>query len=377
VNETSSRRAHFHPRQSFLTFGAPMIGAEEVAEVLDTLKSGQIGFGPKCLRFEADFARYLGRSHHEAVSVSSYSAALHLALVGADIGTGDEVITTPLTLPATVSAIELVGATPVFVDVDPGTHNLGPAAIEAAVTARTAAVILAHMAGRPCDMTMLVKIADRAGLEIIEDASHAIEARHRGRPVGSDSEFATFSFSANNTLTTAEGGMVVTNDHAAAERLRRLRQHGYSCSLTDLEASLGLHQLARLERSLAVRERHWRRYDEGLAANPWLDTPAPVPPGDRHARHRYTVRVRDDSPVSRDQLIDELHHRQIGTGTDLQPVHLRPHFQTRYGHRPGAFPVAEQLARSTLALPLSAGISSADVDYVVDAVNYVCATVAS
>jgi dTDP-4-amino-4,6-dideoxygalactose transaminase len=380
------------PRADYLTFGAPLIGEEEIAEVVDTLRSGWIGFGPKCLRFESAFAAYLGREPWEAVSVSSCTAALHLSLVAAGVGPGDEVITTPLTFAATVNAIEMVGARPVFVDVDMDTQNIDVDAVAAAVSTRTRAIIPVHMAGRACEMDKIREIAVRHGIVVIEDAAHAVEARHHGRPTGAASPFAAFSFYATKNLTTGEGGMILTDDAIVADRLRRLRLHGLShdawarysstgfrqyevhepgfkYNLTDLQASLGLHQLGRLERNLDVRTRHWQHYDDALGSFPWLTLPTVPHAPDRHARHLYTVRVTADSPVSRDDLVVALHSRNVGTGIHFRPVHLHPYFRGRYGFQPGALPIAEEIGRTTLSLPLSARLSAADIDYVVEAIE--------
>ncbi|HEV2954297.1 MAG TPA: DegT/DnrJ/EryC1/StrS family aminotransferase, partial [Candidatus Dormibacteraeota bacterium] len=213
-------------RRDFLTFGSPLIGEEEIAEVVDTLRSGWIGFGPKCVRFEESFARYVGAAN--AVSLSSCTAALHLALVASQIGPGDEVITTPLTFSATVNAIELVGARPVFVDVDPITHNMDPGLVELAITSQTKAILPVHMEGRPCDMDRIGRIASEHGLTVIEDAAHAVEAAWNGRKIGSISHFTAFSFYATKNLTTGEGGMLTTEDPEVADRVRMLRLHGIS-----------------------------------------------------------------------------------------------------------------------------------------------------
>ncbi len=382
-------------RSEFLVFGAPLIGEEEIAEVVDTLRSGWIGFGPKCLQFEQKFATY-AKSRH-AIALNSCTAGLHLALVAAGIGTGDEVITTTLTFAATANVIEHVGARPVFVDVDPVTQNIDPEKIEAAITPRTRAVIPVHMYGRPCDMDAISAIARRHALIIIEDAAHAVEAAWNGQKVGSISDFAAFSFYATKNMTTAEGGMLTTNDDEYADSLRVLRLHGISkdawkrysaegfrpydtvvpgfkYNMTDIQASLGLHQLARLEENLAVREEIWSLYDEAFEGLDPIETPALAGAQERHARHLYTILLKESAlTIDRYRFLDELMRRNIGAGVHFIPVHLHGYYQDRYGLPEGSFPIAEDIGRRTVSLPLSAALTRADVEDVIGAVTDIVA----
>lgn len=378
-------------RDEFLIFGAPYIGEAEIDEVVDTLRSGWIGFGPKCLRLEELFGSYVQARH--AISLGSCTAGLHLALVAAGIRPGDEVITTPLTFASTVNVIEHVGGHPVFVDVDRRTQNIDPARIEAAITPRTRAIIPVHMAGRPCDMDAISAIAERRGLIVIEDAAHAVEAAWRDRKIGGISHFTAFSFYATKNLTTAEGGMLTTNDDAMAERLRVLRLHGiskdawkrysdegfspyetvepgYKYNLTDLQASLGIHQLARIEDNLRVREHHWRTYDQAFAGLPGIETPEPPQPEERHARHLYTILVQPDRlRVGRDEFINALKAEGIGAGIHFTPIHLHAYYRHRYDFHPGMFPNAEEIGSRTISLPFSARITDQEAGDVVEAVK--------
>lgn len=380
-------------REQFLVFGAPFIGEEEIAEVTDTLRSGWIGFGPKCLRFEEQFAGYVHA--REAISVGSCTAGLHLALIAGGVGPDDEVITTPLTFAATANVIEHVGARPVFVDVDRATQNIDPNRIEAAITPRTRAIMPVHMAGRACDMDAIGAIAERNGLTVIEDAAHAIEAWWRDRKIGSISPFTVFSFYATKNLTTAEGGMLTTDDPAIAERLRLIRLHGishdawkrysasgfvpyetiepgYKYNLTDLQASLGLHQLARIEDNLAVRERHWSTYDRVFAELDSVETPAPIQPKEGHARHLYTILLRPDRlDIDRGQFLEALRAENIGTGIHFTAVHLHAYYRHKYDYRLGDFPNAEEIGSRTVSLPLSAKLTDSDVHDVTAAVRKV------
>jgi dTDP-4-amino-4,6-dideoxygalactose transaminase len=381
-------------RPDFLVFGRPLIGEDEIDEVVDTLRSGWIGFGPKAIRFEEDFAAYTQAPH--ALSVNSATAALHLALIAANIGPGDEVITTTLTFCATANVITHVGATPVFVDVDERTQNIDVSQLERAITPRSKAIIPVHMCGWPCDMDAIGEIATRHGLTIIEDAAHATETWYRGKKVGSISPFTAFSFYATKNLTTSEGGMLTIADDAAHSRLKSMRLHGldkdawkryspggflpyettepgYKYNMTDLQASLGLHQLARLERNLITRQEIWASYDAAFADLDCVSTPAVHDTADtRHARHLYTLRLRPDAlTCSRNEFVQALGAENIGTGIHFIPVHLHRWYREHIGTKRGDFPVAEAIGDTTVSLPLSASMDENDVFDVITAVKKV------
>jgi dTDP-4-amino-4,6-dideoxygalactose transaminase len=359
--------------------------------VVETLRSGWIGTGPRTQRFEEQFADYVGAEH--AVAVSSGTAALHLSLLAAGIGAGDEVITTPMTFAATANAIVHSGARPVFADVDPATGNLDPSRVEAAITDRTAAVLPVHLGGRPCDMDAFTELARVHDLLLVEDAAHAVGAQAGPTRIGAIGAASCFSFYVTKNLVTGEGGMVTTGDAELAGRIRRLCLHGmdrdawqrfsvhsfdhyevvepgFKSNMTDLQAALGIHQLAKVDRGLARRREIWAAYDAGLAGLP-LELPAPEAPGTVHARHLYSVLVQPAR--SRDEVIEELIERRIGTGVHYRPVHLHPWYRERFGHREGDFPNAEAIGRATLSLPLSPALSDADVADVVEAITAVLA----
>ena len=345
-------------RPEFLVFGAPRIGEEEIAEVVDTLRSGWIGFGPKCIRFENEFAEYTRAPH--ALSLNSATAALHLALIAAGVGEGDEVITTPLTFCATANVIAHVGARPVFVDVDERTQNIDPQRIARAITPRTKAIMPVHMCGWPCEMDAIGEIAERHGLVVIEDAAHAVEAWHRGRKIGSISPFTAFSFYATKNMTTAEGGMLTVRDPMPYDRLRALRLHGldkdawkrytpgaflpyetlepgYKYNMTDVQASLGLHQLARLESNLRVRQEIWNVYDGAFEGVDGLRTPGLRDSSHtRHARHLYTLRLDfgGSLDVTRARFLEALAAENVGSGIHFIPVHLHQLVREESGHAP-------------------------------------------
>jgi dTDP-4-amino-4,6-dideoxygalactose transaminase len=375
--------------EGFITFGSPIIDAEAVAAVTRTLESCWIGTGPRVHELEREFARYVGATH--ALATSSCTAALHLAMVATGIGPGDEVITTPMTFCATANSIVHTGATPVFADCRRDTMNIDPAAVEAAVTPRTKAIIPVHFAGRPVDMEAILAIAKRHGLLVIEDAAHAIESATRGRKVGSIGDVTCFSFYVTKNMTTGEGGMVTTDNPELAARIKSYGLHGMSAdawsrfsdkgfkhydvvfagfkyNLTDLAASLGLAQLPRLAEWLERRNAVWARYDEAFADLP-VTRPAPAEPDTVHARHLYTLLVDDDARVTRDGFLEEMQRRRIGTGVHYRALHVHPYYRDRWGYKPGDFPNAHAIGERTASLPLSPKLDDGDVDRVIRAVH--------
>ena len=377
----------------FLPFALPEIGEEEIAEVVDTLRSGWVTTGPKARRFEEAFAAYLGDAGLHCVAVNSATAGLHLALEALGLGPGDEVITTTHTFTATAEVVRYLGADVVLVDIDPATLNLDPAAVEAAITPRTKALIPVHYAGLAADMPALTAIARRHGLKIVEDAAHALPTTSGGRLVGTlDSDVTVFSFYANKTITTGEGGMLVTRNEALAKRARVMRLHGidrdafdrftaqrpswhyeivapgFKYNLTDIAAALGLHQLKRADAFQQRREALAARYDAALAGLPVI-LPPRAPAGERHAWHLYVLRLRDDAPIGRDALIDRLYAAGIGCSVHYIPLHLHPYWRERYDLRPERFPHSQHAFEAMLSLPLYTRMSEADVDRVVAALH--------
>jgi dTDP-4-amino-4,6-dideoxygalactose transaminase len=381
-------------RDTFLVFGRPSIQEPEIQEVVATLRSGWLGTGPKTHAFEESFRQYVGCRH--AVAVNSCTAALHLALDALGIGAGDEVITTPMTFVATANVILHVGATPVFVDIDPRTMNIDPDAIEAATTPRTKAIIPVHMAGRPCQMDRIIEIARAHDLYVIEDAAHAVGASIRGRRVGSIGDITCFSFYATKNLVTGEGGMVTTDNAMWAERIRIRSLHGltadawkrysaagyqpyealypgYKYNMTDLQASLGIHQLARLEANMKARQRIFDMYDEAFSELALLSTPV-RDEGIVHACHLYTILLRLEAMrMHRDEFLAALKAENIGTGVHFHAIHLHKYYRERFGYSRGDFPHAEEISDRTLSLPLSPDMTENDVTDVVHAVRKVLA----
>ena len=371
-------------------FAPPNIGPAEIAEVVAALESGWLSTGPRVRAFEEAFARYTGAPF--AIALNSCTAALHLSLLATGVGQGDEVVTTPLTFCATANVIVHAGAAPVFADVDAVTMNLDPAAAAAAVTTRTRAIIPVHFAGRPVDVAAFEQLARRGHLTVIEDAAHCVEGvAADGRKIGAIADFTCFSFYATKTLTTGEGGMVTTHDARAAETIRMASLHGmdrnawsryapgatphydvvmpgFKYNMMDLQAAIGLHQLAGIDARLALRTALCARYEAGLAGLP-LRLPAPGAAGTVHARHLYPVLVDPSADVTRDELHARLRDRGITASVHFRALHLHPFYQERFGLRRGMFPVAEAISDTTLSLPLSSALSTADVDRVIEAMH--------
>ncbi|MGN6756981.1 MAG: DegT/DnrJ/EryC1/StrS family aminotransferase [Thermomicrobiales bacterium] len=384
-------------RSEFLVFGKPRIEEDEIAEVVATLRSGWIGMGPRTLQLERDFAAYTGAKH--AIAVNSCTAALHLALIAAGVGPGDEVITTPLTFAATANVVTHLGATPVFADINRRTQNIDTARVAEKLTPRTKAIIPVHMLGRPADLDPLLALAREHGLAIVEDAAHAVETVYRGRHVGTIGNFTAFSFYANKNVTTGEGGMLTTDDDAAADRIRTLRLHGISkdawkryssegfspyeliepgfkYNMLDLTAALGIHQLRRVEENWQIRARYVALYNEAFAELAGISVPAlePLGPGDRHAWHLYPVLLDlDRLTLDRNGFIDALQARNIGTGIHYTALHLQRYYRERFGMKRGDYPEAEWVSDRTVSLPLSPAMTEDDVEDVIAAVSDVLA----
>jgi perosamine synthetase len=347
----------------------PLIGEEEKNAVLEVLDSGVLAQGPRVAEFEHDFAEMCGTGY--AVATSSGTTALHIALLAHGIGPGDEVITTPFTFIATANSVLFTGASPVFADIDPVTFNIEPAAIEAAVTPRTRALIPVHLFGLPADMDAIMAIAEKHNLVVIEDACQAHGAEYQGRRAGS---FGTGAFSLYPTknMTSAEGGMITTNDASLADRCRVIRQHGmhrryyhdelgFNFRMSDVHAAIGLAQLRKLDQFNAARIANARFLSDNLAG---VTTPT-IPPGCKHVFHQYTIRVPDGQ---RDALAEFLRQRDVGSGV-YYPVPI--HKQACYADSgpDQHFPMAETAAEEVLSLPVHPALSPTDLQTIVDSVR--------
>ena len=381
-------------RTTFLPFHQPSMGPEEEAEVLDTLRSGWLTTGSKTQRFEADFARYLGASH--ALGVTSCTAAMHLGLIALGVGPGDEVITSPITFPATANVIVHVGATPVFVDVEPNTLNMDVQQLEGHITPRTRAIMPVHFAGHPCQMDALMDIARAHRLAVVEDCAHAIESTLHGRHMGTWGDVGAFSFYPTKSMTTGEGGMLVTGSPGLAERIEVLRLHGISrdawkrygregfrhwetlsagfkYNMYDLQAALGLAQLPKLDGFWTRRRAIALAYDAALAPMPEIGRLG-ILDAVRPAYHLYVVILRiEELSRSRDEILNALQKENIGIGVHFRALHLQPFYRDSFGFQPGQLPVAEHATDRILSLPLYPAMTDGDVADTIAAVTKVIA----
>jgi dTDP-4-amino-4,6-dideoxygalactose transaminase len=373
----------------FVKFSPPAIGEDEIAEVVDSLRSGWITTGPKTRRFEMAFADRVGAP--AALGLSSCTAALHTALVALGVGPGDEVITTPLTFCASVNVIVHLGARPVLADVSPDTLNIDPEAIAAAVTPRTRAILVVHYAGHPADLGAIRALASARGLALVEDAAHAFPAAYRGEPIGSGSNPVAFSFYATKNLTTGEGGML-TGDPALIERGRVISLHGmnrdawrrydaggnwyyevteagFKYNMTDIQAGLGLAQLRRIGTLQRRRREIAAAYTLAFGPSDALETPVERPDVE-HAWHLYPLRLRLGTlRIDRARFIQELTERGIGTSVHFIPIHVHPYYRDRYGFTPEDFPVAFANYERLISLPLHPAMSDDDVAADIEAVQ--------
>jgi len=375
-------------RDTFLPFSPPLIEDEEINEVVDTLKSDWITTGPKTKKFEEEFKNYFNAP--SALALNSCTAALHTALVTLGIGAGDEVITTPMTFCASVNVIEHVGARPILVDVEPDTLNIDPNKIENAITSKTKAILPVHYSGHPVELDYIYDIAKKYNLFVIEDAAHAISAKYKGRYIGSSSNPVCFSFYATKNLTTAEGGML-TGDPEFIEKARIISLHGmskdawkryskegswyyevvfpgYKYNMTDIQASIGLWQLKKIERFQKRRKEIVRMYNDSFSKEEALEIPVERPYVE-HAWHLYVLRLNlQVLKIDRNQFIEELRIRNIGTSVHFIPIHLHPYYRDKYGFKPNDFPVAYENYLKIISLPLYPRMSNEDVYDVIEAV---------
>ena len=377
---------------SFIPFALPDIGQEEIERVVNCMQSGWLTTGPATKEFEQNFSTYLG-TDPQTVSVNSATSGLLLAMEALGIGAGDEVITTPYTFSSTAMMVVQLGAKPVFVDVDPVTLNIDVTKIEAAITERTKAILPVHFAGLSCDLQVIRAIADRHGLKVIDDAAHALPTRYRGQLIGATPyvDATVFSFYATKTITTGEGGMIATASKEVAERCRIMRLHGisrdafdryispevkwyyeivaagYKCNLTDIASSIGIEQLKKSDRFQQRREEISNIYRAAFKDLPVI-LPATAPEGDMHAWHLFTLRLRDDAPLSRDEFIARMHKEfQIGCSVHFIPLHLHPFWRDSFHLKADDYPCAVDAYQRVVSLPIYTKMSSKEVDAVVAA----------
>jgi len=387
-------------RAEFLPFTRPMVGPEEIAEMVDSIESGWITTGPKAARFEQALQEYNGVRHCLAMNSATTAQEITMQVLG--LRPGDEVITTAMTWVSTLSTIVLQGGVPVLVDIDPATLNLDPARLEAAITPRTRGIIPVHLTGLPAPMEAIWKIAEAHGLWVVEDAAQAMGARYRGRRIGSDprSVFTVYSFHPNKNMTTGEGGAIACHDDQALGRIQRLRFHGIErdawkrfgkdgsphfdvleparkANFMDLQAAMGLHQIKKLDAFNARREQLFRRYFELLGDLDALLLPSAGDAEHGHCFHLFVARIRPErAGMDRDSFVARLKEENIGTGIHYRPVHLHSFYRDFYAERPHALPAeglphTEWSGERLLSLPLWPGLTEADQDQVAAAIRYV------
>jgi len=378
-------------KEKYIIFGSPRIDEEEIQEVVETLRSGWIGTGPKVKKFEEMIQNYLNAKN--AVALNSCTAALHLSMLATGIKEGDEVITTPMTFAATANSIAHTGAKPVFVDIKKETMNIDPRKIEDAITEKTKAIMPVHFAGRPCEMDYINNLANKYGLIVIEDAAHALGAEYKGKKIGSLGNPTCFSFYVTKNITTIEGGMVTTDDEVFANKIKILGLHGMSkdawkrfsdegykhyfvnyrgfkYNMTDVQASLGIHQLPKIDQWHNIRTEIWNRYNKAFKDLPVI-LPAPEEEDTKHAKHIYNLILKTEELIKdRDWILDSLHREGIGGGVHYTSLHLHPIYR-RMGYKPGHFPNTEYIGDRTLTLPLSAKLNEQDVEDIISAVTKV------
>ena len=377
---------------SFIPFSTPEIDDSEINEVIDTLRSGWITTGPKVKQFESDFQDFIG-SGVEAVAVNSATAGLHLALEALGVGEGDEVILPSLTFTATAVVVRYLNADIKFLDVDPLTLNINIDHIRSAVTSRTKVIIVVHYAGLSCDMDKILSLADELNLKVVEDAAHALPTTYKGRTIGSlQSDATVFSFYANKTMTTGEGGMVVARDIDLIKRIKIMRLHGidrdaftrfqskkpkwyyevvapgFKYNMTDIAAAIGIHQLKKLPKFLERRQYLVKRYLNKLADLP-LTLPLDDMNGGSHSWHLFIIRIKIDAKMNRDDLIQFLSDQGIGTSVHYVPLHRQPYWCNKYNLTNNMFPATDQAYLSMISIPLYTAMTDEQQDRVIKALH--------
>lgn len=378
-------------KSDFIPFAFPEIGTEEIDEVSKVLLSGWLTTGPKTNQFEKDFAEYIGAPF--ALAVNSATAGLHLALEAIAIGPGDQVITTPFTFTATAEVIRYLGADPVFVDIDPNTFNFDPDGVEAAINPKTRAILPVHFAGQACEMDKIMNIARHKGIKVVEDAAHALPCTYNGRNIGTYGDGTVFSFYVTKSLATGEGGMVTTESKEIFQRVKTMRLHGinrdvwdrytsrkpnwyyevvapgFKYNMTDLIGAIGIQQLRKVNRFQRRREEIASQYTAGFSDLP-LRTPCVVRPDDIHAWHLYVIQLElEKINISRDEFIEKMSERGIGTSVHFIPLHLHPYWRDRYGFKPDDFPIALDCYKRAVSLPIYSRMTDQQVDRVITAVQ--------
>lgn len=375
--------------KEFLIFGSPLIGEEEIEEVVATLKSGWVGKGPRVSQFEEMFRGYKKAPY--AIALNSCTAALHLACLALKIKPGDEIITTAMTFCATVNSIIHGGATPVLADCERDTMNIDPKDVERKITKRTKAILVIHFAGRPCNMEAILSLAKRHHLKVIEDCAHAIETEYKGKKAGTLGDFGCFSFYVTKNIVTAEGGMIITPHKGCADRIKILSLHGMSVdawkrftdagykhyyviecgfkyNMMDLQAALGIQQLKKIENFWQRRQEIWQKYNRAFGDLP-VELPCPTEKDTKHAYHLYTFLMDEKKSMPRDEFLAAMTREKIGVGVHYLSIPEHPFYRKRFGWKPKDYPNAYAIGRRTVSLPISPKLTNEDVEDVIGAVR--------
>ena len=376
--------------KDFIIFGSPAIEDSEIKEIIDSLKKGWLGTGPKVDQFEKDFRTYKLAKY--SVAVNSCTAALHLSMVAAGLNNGDEVITTAMTFCSTVNAIIHSGANPVLADVNPITMNIDPDEIEKRITPKTKAIVPVHFAGRSCNMDAIMNIAKQYDLKVIEDCAHAIETEYKGQKAGTFGDFGCFSFYVTKNIVTGEGGMVLAKNAEDASRIKTLALHGMSkdawkrfsdegykhyyvteagfkYNMMDLQAAIGIHQLKRVGQYWNRRQEIWRQYNEAFSELP-ITLPSDPEPDTKHAYHLYTILIDESKAgISRDEFLDTMNAQNIGTGVHYNSIPEHPYYQNEFGWKPEDYPISHSIGQQTVSLPLSPKLKNIEIQYIVESIR--------
>jgi len=378
--------------QKFITFGSPDIQKDEIDEVIHTLQSGWLGTGPKVAQFEKDFSAFKSVSKRNVAAVNSCTAALHVSMIAANLNPGDEVITTPMTFCATINSIIHAGLTPVLADIEPDTYNIDPKQIEKKITPKTKAILPVHFAGRPCNMDRIMAIAEEHNLIVIEDCAHAIETEYHGKKAGTFGDFGCFSFYVTKNVVTGEGGMVIAKRTEDIDRVKRLALHGMSkdawhrygdsgfkhyqvveCgfkyNMMDLQAAIGIHQLARVEKNWTRRKEIWDLYQDAFTHLP-VKCPLETDTGTKHGYHLYTLLIdKRHAGIDRDTFLNKMTEHNIGVGVHYLSIPEHPFYQKRFNWTPETYLHAMNIGRKIVSLPLSSSLSNRDIDRIVSTVQ--------
>lgn len=376
--------------KKYIHFAQPLFGDEEKKEILAALDSGWVTLGPKTKEFEENFARYVGAQY--AIGVSSCTAALHLSVIVSGIRPGDEVITTPFTFAATSNVILHAGGVPVFVDIDPKTFQIDANKIEEKITKKTKAIIPVHYGGQPAEMDKILSLVKKYNLVVIEDAAHALGTEYKGKRIGSLGDLTCFSFHPIKNISTGDGGMITTNNKAYADELEVLRLHGmskdawkrhsaagswryditvagYKYNMTDIEASLGIHQLKKLDSFIDIREKYAKIYDKALSKIPEITIPY-ILENIRHARNLYSIMIDTKGlKINRDELVELLKQANIGVSVYFIPLHFFSLYKQKLGYNKGDFPVAEAVFEKIISIPLYPKMRKEEIDYIIETLS--------